>query len=73
MNLDECLRRPEGKTLEFKRELGAADSFLETVVAFANTAGGTVLFGVEDKSRRVSGVEDPLGLETRLTNLVPQP
>ena len=37
------LRRPEGKTLEFKRDLSSPQSFLGTVAAFANTAGGTIL------------------------------
>ena len=44
----------EGKTIEYKRELpGRADSekvpFLEAVSAFANTAGGDLLLGVEAK------------------------
>ena len=43
MDLLDALRRPEGKTLEFKRNLSSPDGLLRTVVAFANTAGGTVL------------------------------
>jgi predicted HTH transcriptional regulator len=39
---------PEGKTLEFKRDLSSPDGVLKTMVAFANTAGGTLLVGVED-------------------------
>lgn len=34
------LKRPEGKTLEFKRDLSSPDRALKTIVAFANTAGG---------------------------------
>lgn len=70
MILEDLLQRPEGKTLEFKRELGAAEPFLKTVVAFANTAGGTIVFGVEDRTKRVLGVKEPLDLEARLANLV---
>lgn len=70
MDLVEILKRPEGKTLEFKRNLSSPDGMLRTVVAFANTAGGTLLLGVEDKSRRVRGVADPLALEERLANLI---
>jgi len=54
------LTRPEGKTLEFKRDLSSPDRVIRTLVAFANTAGGTLLVGVEDKTRRVLGVADPL-------------
>jgi Putative DNA-binding domain len=43
INLTELLQRPEGKTLEFKRDLSSTVGMLRTVVAFANTAGGTIL------------------------------
>lgn len=39
-------------------------------MAFSNTAGGTLLIGVEDRSRHVRGVPDALGLVERLANLV---
>lgn len=64
------LKRPEGKTLEFKRDLSSADGVLRTIVAFANTSGGTVLVGVEDRTRHVRGVAEPLDLEERLANLI---
>ncbi len=70
MNLAETLRKPEGKTLEFKRDLSSPDGFLRTVVAFANTSGGTVLIGVEDRSGHIRGVTDPLDLEERAANLI---
>ncbi len=63
MDLVEILKRPEGKTLEFKRDLSSPDGALKTIVAFANTAGGTLLVGVEDRSRHVRGVPEPLDLE----------
>jgi len=70
LDLVEILKRPEGKTLEFKRDLSSPDGALKTIVAFANTAGGTLLVGVEDRSRHVRGVSDPLDLEERLANLI---
>ena len=70
MDLLDLLKRPEGKTLEFKRDLSSPDGALKTIVAFANTAGGTLLVGVEDRSRHVRGVSDALDLEERLANLV---
>ena len=70
MNLTELLRRHEGKTLEFKRDLTSPQRFLRSVVAFANTSGGTVLVGVEDGTRHVRGVSDPLTDEERVTNLI---
>ena len=70
MNLLDLLKRPEGKSLEFKRDLSSPDGALKTIVAFANTAGGTLLIGVEDRSRNVRGVSDPLDEEERLANLI---
>ncbi len=70
MDLVEILRRPEGKTLEFKRDLSSPEGLLRTAVAFANTAGGTMLIGVEDGTRRVRGVTNPLALEERVASLV---
>jgi predicted HTH transcriptional regulator len=69
-DLEDMLKRPEGKTLEFKRDLSSPDGALKTIVAFANTAGGTLLVGVEDRSRRVRGVANALDVEERLANLV---
>lgn len=70
MGLDELLARPEGKTLEFKRELASAEPLLRSIVAFANTAGGTLIVGLEDRTRRIIGIADPLALEERLANLI---
>lgn len=70
MDLVGLLKRPEGKTLEFKRDLSAPAGALKTIVAFANTAGGTLLVGVEDRTGHVRGVRDPLDLEERAANLI---
>jgi predicted HTH transcriptional regulator len=70
MDLIETLRKPEGKTLEFKRDLSSPVGLMRTVVAFANTAGGTILIGVEDKSARVRGVTEPLAMEERVASLI---
>lgn len=70
MDLVDLLRGPEGKTLEFKLDLSSPGRALETIVAFANTAGGTLLVGVEDRTRHVRGVADPHDVEERIANLV---
>jgi predicted HTH transcriptional regulator len=70
MAIEQLLRQPEGKTLELKRDLSSPQPVLRTLVAFANSAGGKLILGVEDPTRYVVGVEDPLDLEKRLANLV---
>ncbi|WIY83403.1 helix-turn-helix domain-containing protein [Propionimicrobium sp. PCR01-08-3] len=59
----------EGKTLEFKRDLSSPTKPLRTVVAFANSAGGRLVIGVNDDGS-VAGVEDPLAEEERITSLI---
>mgnify|MGYP000650309287 FL=1 len=49
------LLQPEGKTQEFKRDLSSPQNLLKTLVAFANSAGGRLVIGVDD-ARRVVGV-----------------
>lgn len=70
VGLVDLLRRAEGKTLEFKRDLSSPDGILKTLVAFANTAGGMIVIGVDDGSKNVRGVPDVLEAEERLASLV---
>ena len=69
-NLAELLRQHEGKTLEFKRNLSSPDRVMRTLVAFANGAGGVLLIGVEDGSRKVCGVPDVTKIEEQLANFI---
>jgi predicted HTH transcriptional regulator len=68
-NIAGLLREPEGKSLEFKRDLSSLKPVLRALVAFANTAGGTLVIGRDDDGR-VRGVLDPRESETRLANAV---
>lgn len=63
------LTRPEGKTLEYKRDLTHPAGPLRTLVAFANSAGGQLIVGIND-DRTVRGLDDPLAEEERLTSLI---
>lgn len=69
-DLKDIIKHPEGKTLEFKRDLSSPEGVLKTIVAFANTAGGTLVVGVENRSHHVRGVADALEVEERLANLI---
>lgn len=70
MDIEPIKAAPEGKTLEFKRDISSAVPILKTVCAFANTAGGTLLIGIEDRSGAVIGVDDPLDAEERLASII---
>ena len=56
--------------LEFKRDLSSPDRVLHSIIAFANTAGGTIVVGIDDGTKHVRGLADPLKEADRLANLV---
>ena len=70
MKIEDLLMRSEGKTLEFKRDLSSPKNILKTLTAFANTAGGVLLIGIEDNSKAVLGLDNPLDEEERLCSLI---
>ncbi|MDR1213986.1 MAG: putative DNA binding domain-containing protein [Propionibacteriaceae bacterium] len=69
LRADGRLAEAEGKTLEYKQDLSSPERLTRTLVAFANSAGGSVVVGVAD-DRSVLGVGDPDGDEHRLSNLI---
>ena len=68
--IEEILKSNEGKTLEFKENLRSIPGIVKTVIAFANTAGGIIVVGVEDKTKKIVGVGDPLAEEERLASVI---
>jgi ATP-dependent DNA helicase RecG len=68
--IEEILKSNEGKTLEFKENLRSLPGIIKTIIAFANTAGGTIVIGVEDGTKKIVGVSDPLAEEERLASVI---
>lgn len=69
IDVQKILSFPEGRTLEFKRDLSSMKPILKTLIAFANTAGGTLLFGRDDNGAIV-GIDDIFEAEERLANAI---
>jgi len=74
----DLLSEREGTRLDFKQDLSSMKRVLETVCSFLNTAGGTLVVGVEDQTRVVLGFDDVEKQEEKLANSVasaiePQP
>ena len=58
MTLDEILSG-ESKNIEYKVELPKkSEKYMKTVIAFANTSGGNLMIGVDDKTGEVTGVDE---------------
>lgn len=69
IDIQEIITLPEGKTLEFKRDLSSLKPILKTLIAFANTAGGTLLIG-RDNDGKIVGVNDVFDAEEKLANAI---
>lgn len=75
--LRQLLAMEEGPKLDFKAELHLSTEsekkeLVKDVIAIANSRGGRgyILFGVEDKSRRLLGLEEPLLQEERIQQII---
>lgn len=69
MSIAELLVQPESKTLEFKRDLSSLEPILKTIIAFANTAGGTLVIG-RDAKGTLNGLKDIFKAEEALANSI---
>lgn len=49
MNLKELIQRGESEVSEFKESVGEWKETIQTISAFANTQGGTLLIGIDDE------------------------
>jgi predicted HTH transcriptional regulator len=61
MNLNEDLpvwQQPESRRVEFKEVFPSGNQLARTVIAFANGAGGRVVFGIRDNPREIVGIPD---------------
>lgn len=59
----DVISKGENVNVEFKREL-SRDRFLETIVAFANTNGGTIFIGVDDNCQ-IAGFKQDVSTKIR--------
>lgn len=68
--IEQLLAENEGKTIEFKETARSLGGIMKTVVAFANSAGGTIIIGVKDKTKVLVGIPEILFEEERLANAI---
>ena len=60
---------PESDKTEYKRELPAADKLEREVIAFLNTDGGKIYFGIDDNGK-TTGIADPDELQLKLKDRI---
>lgn len=67
--IEKAIEAGESEVVEFKRELPSKDKkVMKTVVAFANCGGGRIIFGVDDATHSILGVND--GERARLQDML---
>lgn len=64
--------RAETSNIDYKEKLEEKKpkSWLKSVSAFANTKGGIILFGVEDKSHKLEGLDNVQEVSEKITKLI---
>lgn len=70
MRIGDLLQAGESKTLDFKLDLSSKKGIVKDIIAFANTSGGRVIIGIDPKSLLPIGLEDPLGDEEKLAQMI---
>jgi ATP-dependent DNA helicase RecG len=71
IKLKDLLKEGESETVEFKPSLSQMDKITESISAFSNTKGGTVVIGVSDKGE-VLGVNIGKNTIESLANQIKQ-
>src|SRR3972149_4317489 len=72
MSILDLISLPESKTLEFKEKMPESLAIAKTACAFANGGGGTILIGVADKEKTITGINEQEihNLEEKIANIV---
>lgn len=60
VELHELIENGENDKVEFKRKFSSPEKIAKEMIAFANTKGGTILFGIDD-DKTIIGVESEKG------------
>ena len=72
MNIKEIIRQTEGRRLEFKEVLPEHADLANTIIAFANDAGGELYLGIRNNPREITGLpeEDLMKIEEHVSNII---
>jgi ATP-dependent DNA helicase RecG len=67
--IEDLLQQREDSTVDFKADGSSPKKIVKDFVAFGNTAGGSILIGVDD-DRNVVGLDDPQGTEEAVSTAI---
>ena len=72
MTIKEIIKQSEGRRLEFKEVLPENADLANTIIAFANDAGGELYIGVRNNPREIIGLpeEELMKIEEQVSNII---
>jgi predicted HTH transcriptional regulator len=72
MHIKQIITRPEGRRLEFKEALPGHVDLANTIIAFANDAGGELYIGIRNNPREITGLpeDDLMAIEEQVSNMI---
>lgn len=72
MTIKEIIKQSEGRRLEFKEVLPENADLANTIIAFANDAGGELYIGVRNNPREMIGLpeEELMKIEEQVSNII---
>ncbi len=72
MILKDIIKQTEGRRLEFKEVLPKNAELANTIIAFANDAGGELYIGVRNSPREIVGLpeEELIKIEEKISNII---
>jgi Predicted transcriptional regulator containing an HTH domain and an uncharacterized domain shared with the mammalian protein Schlafen len=72
MTIKKIIKQTEGRRLEFKEVLPENADLANTIIAFANDAGGELYIGIRNNPREITGLpeEDLMKIEEQVSNII---
>ena len=72
MTIKQIIKQTEGRRLEFKEVLPEHAELANTIIAFANDAGGELYIGIRNNPREITGLpeEELVKIEEQVSNII---
>ena len=65
------LEQGEGQSVEFEKQIPSTEDLARDVVAFANSGGGKIVLGIDDKNKHLIGIDiDPLEFKNMIKEII---
>lgn len=63
------LEQGEGQSVEFEKNYPSEDDIARELVAFSNSDGGKIVYGIDDKNKHLVGIDLNINFEDKIKNI----